>query len=141
MTDTIELESGLRAVWRWKWFILGGALACAAAAAGWTMIGPARYTTSALVSLGRVVGEDIDDPYAVAQTINSPGFASAVRTRASGIAGSVTAEAITGGQGRLERPTHIRVTATAGSRSRCRAAGESWSKWRAKASRLWLLSP
>lgn len=113
MTDTIEFDTGLRAVWRWKWRLVAGALVCSALAAGWTLVGPPRFTTSALVSMGRVMGEEIEDPYAVAQTINSPGFLAAVKARSPNAAGSVNAEALTGGQGRLERPTLIRITAIA----------------------------
>lgn len=125
VTDTIELDAGLRAVWRSKWLLLVGALICAAAAAGWTMLGPTRFTTSALVSMGRVMGEEIEDTYAVAQTINSPGFLAAVKSRTSGGPGSVNAEALTGGQGRLERPTLVRVTATAPTPEQAVATGQA----------------
>lgn len=125
MTDTIELDTSLRAVWRWKWLLLAGALVCAAAAAGWTMVGPPRFTTSALVSMGKVMGEELEDPYAVAQTINSPGFLAAVKTRTGNAAGSVNAEALTGGQGRLERPTLVRITASAPAPDQAVAVGQA----------------
>ncbi len=125
MTDTIELDSSLRAVWRSKWLLLAGAVVCAAAAAGWTMLGPPRYTTSALVSMGKVMGEEIEDPYAVAQTINSPGFLAAVKARTGNAGGSVNAEALTGGQGRLERPTLLRITATAPTADQATVVGQA----------------
>ena len=125
MTDTIELDSSLRAVWRSKWLLLAGALVCAAAAAGWTMLGPPRFTTSALVSMGRVMGEELEDPYAVAQTINSPGFMASVKARTGNAPGTVIAEALTGGQGRLERPTLVRITASAPSADQAVTVGQA----------------
>lgn len=125
MNDTIEFDAGLGAVWRWKWLLITGALACAALAAGWTLLGPPRFTTSALVSTGRVMGEELEDPYAVAQTINSPGFLGAVRARTPNTPGSLSAEALTGGQGRLERPTLVRITASAPTAEHAGAIGQA----------------
>ena len=126
MSATIELEDSLRAVWRWKWLVLAGAVLAAAIAAGVAVSAPPRYTTTALVEIGRVMGEQIEDPFAAAQTINSQGFQSAMRARAGGApAGTVQAEALTGGQGRLEHPTLVRVTATAPSAEQAVAAGRA----------------
>jgi hypothetical protein len=121
VTETISLDPSLHALWRRKWLVLAGALVCAAIAAGVTMATPARYQTSALVEVGRVMGEQLEDPYAVAQTINSAGFRAATREQA----GNVTAEALTGGQGRLERPTLVRVTASGARAEQAVAAGQA----------------
>ena len=126
MTDTIELDTSLRAVWRRKWLILAGAIVAAAIAAGVSAAAPPRYTTTALVEVGRVMGDELEDAFAVAQTINSPGFQAAMRARADApVAGSVHAEALTGGQGRLEHPTLVRVTATGPSAEAAVAAGQA----------------
>jgi subunit length determinant Wzz-like protein len=112
VSETIELDLSLRALWRWKWLVLVGAIAAAAIAAGIMAAAAPRYTTTALVEVGRVMGEELEDAFAVAQTINSQGFQEAVR-KGGRFSGSVSAEALTGGQGRLEHPTLVRVTVTA----------------------------
>ena len=121
MTETISLDPSLHALWRRKWLVLVGAIVCSAVAAGITMATTARYQTTALVEVGRVMGEQLEDPYAVAQTINSAGFRAAMREKA----GNVAAEALTGGQGRLERPTLVRVTASGISADQAVAVGQA----------------
>jgi hypothetical protein len=109
-----ELDASLRALWRWKWVLLLASAVIAAIAAGTTLLPPPSYTTQGLVEVGKVMGEPIDDVYAVAETIRSPGFKAALRERAGGaLPGSVTAEAMTGGQGRLEHPILVRVVGSA----------------------------
>lgn len=125
MTDRIELDASIAAVLRRKWLILGGGVVCAALAAGYTLLGPPRYTTTALVEVGRVMGAELEDAFAIAQTVNSPGFQAAARARAGSLAGAVTAEALTGGQGRLEHPTLVRITATADAPGTAVAAGNA----------------
>lgn len=126
MTETITLDPSLHALWRWKWLVLAGAILCSAVAAGVTYATPDRYTTTALVEVGRVMGEQLEDPFAVAQTLNSPGFQAAMRARARGsLPGSVSAEALTGGQGRLEHPTLVRLTATAAAPDLAVTAGQT----------------
>jgi hypothetical protein len=112
VSEAIELDLSLRALWRWKWLVLAGAIAAAAVAAGVAAAAAPRYTTTALVEVGRVMGEELEDAFAVAQSVYSQGFPQAVGARVS-LPGSVSAEALTGGQGRLEHPTLVRVTATA----------------------------
>jgi hypothetical protein len=123
VTETITLDPSFEALWRRKWLVLGGALVCAAVVAAATLVPPARYTTSALVEVGRVMGEQLEVPFSVSQTVYSPGFRGAVRAKSSG--GSVTAEALTGGQGRLEHPTLVRLAATGGSPEAAVAAGQA----------------
>ena len=126
MTETIELDTSLRAVWRWKWLVLAGAVVAAAIVAGLSASTPPRYTTTALVEVGRVMGEELEDAFAVAQTINSSGFQTAMRARAGGpVPGSIQAEALTGGQGRLEHPTLVRVTASAPSAEAAVGVGQA----------------
>jgi len=108
----VEIDLGLRELWRRKWLVIGGALVAAAVAAGAASLAAPRVSTSTLVRVGRVMGDELDDAFAVAQTVNSPGFQAAARQRAGGVSGTVTAEALTGGQGRLEHPTLVRITAT-----------------------------
>jgi hypothetical protein len=126
VNETIELDTSLRAVWRWKWLVLAGAVVAAAIVAGLSASATPRYTTTALVGVGRVMGEELEDAFAVAQTINSPGFQAAMRARAGGpVPGTVQAEALTGGQGRLEHPTLVRITASAPSAEAAVAAGQA----------------
>lgn len=126
MSETVELDVSLRALWRWKWLVLIGAIVAAAAAAGIAASSSPRYTSTALVEVGRVMGEELEDAFAVAQTINSQGFQAKMRERASApLPGNVTADALTGGQGRLEHPTLVRVTATSSSPDAAVAIGQA----------------
>jgi hypothetical protein len=113
VSEIVELDASLAALWRRKWLVLAGAVLAAAVAGGVAAASAPRYTTTALVEVGRVMGDELEDAFAVAQTINSAGFQDAMRKRAGGpLPGSVSAEALTGGQGRLEHPTLVRLTAT-----------------------------
>lgn len=125
MSETVELDLSLRELWRRKWLVLAGALLAAAVAAGLAAAAAPRYTTTTLVEVGRVMGDELEDAFAVAQTINSPAFQAAARGRANGAGGSVQAEALTGGQGRLEHPTLVRVTATAATADAAAAIGKA----------------
>ena len=127
MNDAIELDSSLRALWRWKWLVLIGAAVAAAIAAGISLAKPERYETSTLVEVGRVMDRELEDAYAVAATINSPGFQSAAQARAGGApaAGRVSAEAVTGGQGRAEHPVLVRIHAWGATPQEAVAAGQA----------------
>jgi uncharacterized protein involved in exopolysaccharide biosynthesis len=126
VSEIVELDLSLRALWRWKWLVLAGAVIAAAVAAGVTSFSPPRYTTTALVEIGRVMGDELEDAFAVAQTVNSTGFQASMRQHAgSALPGTVSAEALTGGQGRLEHPTLVRVTATASTADGAVALGKA----------------
>jgi hypothetical protein len=125
VSEISELDTSVAALARWKWFILAGAVVCSALSGGYTLLGPPRYSTSTLVEVGRVMGAELEDAFAVAQTVNSPGFQAAARARSGSAPGLVTAEALTGGQGRLEHPTLVRITATASTPSDAVAAGNA----------------
>jgi hypothetical protein len=123
VNETIELDASLRELWRRKWIVLLGALVVAAIAAGASLVNPVRYQTEALVQIGRVMGEEIEDAYAVAETIESPGFRAAVAARSKG-RGRVSAKAVTGGQGRTEHPVLVRVVASGATPEAAVAAGQ-----------------
>jgi len=126
VTEAIELDPGIEAVWRRRWLLFVAALVCGALAAGYTLLSRPVYTTSTLVEVGRVMGDELEDAYAVAQMVNSPAFQQAAASRRSGSAnGVVTAEALTGGQGRLEHPTLVRITASADSPGSAVDAGQA----------------
>jgi hypothetical protein len=127
VNDTVELDASLRALWRRKWLVLAGAVLAAAVAAGVSLARPARYETSTLVEVGRVIGEELEDAYAVAETVNSVGFQSAAQARAAEtpVAGRISASAVTGGQGRAEHPVLVRVGAWGSSPQAAMIAGQA----------------
>jgi hypothetical protein len=114
--ENISLDRYFAAVWRAKWLII---IAVAGAAALTAYLGyrqPALYTASALVEVGRVWKEPLQDIYATAEVINSPGFMQRLAERSGIRAGqlrrSVRAEPITAGPPRARYPILIRITAT-----------------------------
>jgi hypothetical protein len=126
VSETVELDASLRELWRRKWLVLLGAAAVAAVTAVASMLTPVRYQTTALVQVGRVMGEDVENPYAVAETIKSPGFQAAAHARSNvPMQGRVSADALTGGQGRGEHPVLVRVTASGGTPEAAVAAGQA----------------
>jgi hypothetical protein len=126
VSETIELDASLRELWRRKWLVLLGALAVAAVTAGISLSAPTRYQTSALVQIGRVMGDDLENAYAVAETIKSEGFQAAATARSEApVRGRVSAEALTGGQGRTEHPILVRISAWGPTPQAAVAAGES----------------
>lgn len=126
MNDTLELEASLKALRRWKWLVLLVALGAGLATAAVQMAAAPRYSTSTLIRVGRVMDKEIDDVYAVAEMMDGPGFRAAMRERAGGpLTGSIDATALTGGQGRLEHPIMIRLTATAPTAQEAVAVGQA----------------
>lgn len=117
MTESeISLDRYFRSVWRAKWIILL-LVACAAAISGFiTFRKPALHTASALLQVGRVWSQPLEDPYVTSEIANSPGFinelAASLRTSAAYLRRSVRAETVTAGPPRNVYPILVRIMAT-----------------------------
>jgi capsular polysaccharide biosynthesis protein len=117
--ETISLDRYFAAVWRAKWLIF---LAVAGAAAITAFLGfrqPTLYTASALLEVGRVWKEPLEDTYTTTEIINSAGFTHRLAEKAGLRPGqlrrSVRAETVTAGPRRTRYPILVRITATTGS--------------------------
>ena len=72
--ETISLDRYFAAVWRAKWLII---IAVAGAAALTAFLGfrqPTLYTATALLEVGRVWKEPLEDTYATTEIVKSAGF-------------------------------------------------------------------
>jgi hypothetical protein len=71
------------------------------------------------------MGEELEDAYAVAETVKSAGFQAAAHTRSNApVRGHVSADALTGGQGRTEHPILVKISAWGGTPQAAVAAGQ-----------------
>jgi len=114
--ETISLDRYFAAVWRAKWLIF---LAVAGATAITAFLGfrqPTLYTASALIEVGRVWKEPLEDTYTTTEVINSAGFthrlAEKIGLRPGQLRRSVRAETVTAGPRRTRYPILVRITAT-----------------------------
>ncbi len=120
MNDTaqeeIRLDHLFAAIWRGKWIIIIGTLVAAAVAAYLGFRQPTLYTASALLEVGRVWKEPLEDIYTTTETINSDGFIQKLATKIGVKPGqlkrSARAEAVMAGPRRSRYPILVRVTAT-----------------------------
>jgi hypothetical protein len=112
--ETVRLDNYFAAVWRAKWLILLVALA-AAAATYYLRNQPAIHPATAILEVGRVWKEPLDDTYIVEQTVNSPGFrhelAQKIGVRPRQLQ-NVKADTITAGPNRTRYPILLRITAS-----------------------------
>jgi hypothetical protein len=114
--DQLRLDAYLVAVWRAKWLILTATIAAAAVAAVGGLRQPTLHTSSALVEVGRVWKEPLEDPYATREVANSAvvlGEAAArISARPGDLKRAVRAEAVEVGPRRERYPILVRITAT-----------------------------
>ncbi len=112
----IRLDRYVAAVWRAKWFILLAVIAAAAILAFIGLRQPTLYTASALIEVGRVWKEPLEDSYTTAELANGAGFLSEIAKKLEVNAGrlkrSVQAITETGGPRRSQYPILVRITAT-----------------------------
>jgi hypothetical protein len=120
MNDTaqeeIRLDKMFQAIWRGRWIIIIGTLLAAALTAYLGFSKPTIHTASALIEVGRVWKEPLEDIYATAETANSDGFIQRLSTKIgvkpNQLKRSVRAEAVMAGPRRARYPILVRVTAT-----------------------------
>src|SRR5687767_9844267 len=120
MNDTaqeeIRLDGVFRAVWRGRWIIIIGTLLAAGVTAYLGFRQPTLHTASALIEVGRVWKEPLEDIYATTETANSDGFIQKLSTKVgvkpNQLKRSVRAETVMAGPRRSSYPILVRVTAT-----------------------------
>lgn len=114
--ENISLDRYVAAVWRVKWFIIIAVVGAAAVTAFLALRQPTLYTASALIEVGRVWKEPLEDTYTTTEIVNSPGFlhrlADKTGIRAGQLRRSIRAETVTAGPRRSSYPILLRVTAT-----------------------------
>jgi len=120
MNDTaneeIRLDRLFAAIWRGRWVIIIGSLLAAGVTAYLGFSQPTLHTASALIEIGRVWKEPLEDIYATAETANSDGFIQKLSTKIgvkpNQLKRSVRAETVMAGPRRSRYPILVRVTAT-----------------------------
>jgi hypothetical protein len=114
--EQISLDRYLRTVWRAKWFILIVTLATAGTILYLGLRQPTLYTAEALVEVGRVWKEPLEDIYTTAETANNGGFLNALAqktgVRPAHLKRSIRADTVRAGPRRAQYPILVRITAT-----------------------------
>lgn len=116
MSQQILLNPYLLAIWRAKWIILAVTALAALLA---TLIGIRQaelYTATALLEVGKVWKEPLEDPYLTVEIINSDGFihqlAEKVGAKPSELKRRLRAEAVVGGAPRSAYAVLVKITAS-----------------------------
>jgi hypothetical protein len=114
--EELNLDVYARAIWRAKWVILIVAIASGAVAAYWTYRQPVQHKAVALIRIGRVWKEPLED-YVVAEKVaGSQGFlreaAASAGLTPRQLRRSVRVETLQGGSRRNRYPVLLQVTAT-----------------------------
>jgi hypothetical protein len=114
--EEIHLDKYLAAVWRAKWLIILGILAAAGIAYMLASRQPDLHKATALLKIGRVWKEPLEDPYITETLINSAGFhkelAKKINVNPRQLKRSVRAETIIAGPRRSRYPILVSITAT-----------------------------
>ena len=114
--DEIRLDRYVRAVWRAKWLIILGTLLAALATAYLASRQPTLHKATALIKVGRVWKEPLEDIYITERIINSPSFlrslAQKLGVKGGHLKQSIRAETIIAGPRKSRYPILVSVTAT-----------------------------
>ena len=114
--EEISLDRYFAAVWRAKWFILLLMIVAAGLAALLGLRQPTLHTATALIEVGRVWKEPLEDPYVTTEIANSQGFnhelAAKTGVRPNQLKSGVRAETVTAGPQRSRYPILVRITAS-----------------------------
>src|ERR1044072_2992131 len=115
--EEIRLDRYIQAVWRAKWFVILAVILAAGITAYLASRQPTLHKATALIKIGRVWKEPLEDPYITEKIINSPGFlkelAQKMGLSASRLKRSVKAETVIAGPRRSRYPLLVSVTAMA----------------------------
>ncbi|HEY6330996.1 MAG TPA: Wzz/FepE/Etk N-terminal domain-containing protein [Blastocatellia bacterium] len=121
MPEEIPLNQYIGHIWRAKWLILLAAIAAGGAVGAYQYRRPAVFTSQALLQVGRVWKEPLEDPYLTAELINSPSFLRELAPKLGAKSGvvkrSIHAATISAGPQRASYPILVSITATADSAS------------------------
>jgi LPS O-antigen subunit length determinant protein (WzzB/FepE family) len=117
MSDEVNLDKYFSAIWRAKWLILIVVVACAAIATYLARRQPTTYTAEAIVEVGRVWKEPLEDTYITEQVVKSAGFmhelAAKIGVKAKQLRNRVQSEAIIVGPRVSRYPILLKITASA----------------------------
>ena len=114
--EQLSLDRYFSAIWRAKWFIL--LLTISAAGVAWFIAHrePATHTAAALLEVGRVWKEPIEDPYVTKEIVNGATFlrdlAERIGAKPHLLKRSVRAEVVEGGARREKYPIFLSIKAT-----------------------------
>jgi hypothetical protein len=114
--EQLSLDRYFVAIWRAKWLIL--LLIISAAGVAWFMARrePATHTAAAVLEVGRVWKEPIEDPYVTKEMVNGTTFlrelAESIGVKANLLKRSVRAEVVEGGARREKYPIFLSIKAT-----------------------------
>ncbi|HEX8185038.1 MAG TPA: Wzz/FepE/Etk N-terminal domain-containing protein [Blastocatellia bacterium] len=114
--EEIRLDKYLAAIWRAKWLIIAGVLLAAGVAYLLASRQPTIYKATALLKIGRVWKEPLEDPYVTETIVNSAGFhkelAKKINVNPRQLKRNVHAETIIAGPRRSRYPILVSITAT-----------------------------
>ena len=116
LDEQLSLDRYFAAIWRAKWLII--LLTISAAAVAWFIARrePATHTAVALLEVGRVWKEPIEDPYVTKELINGATFlrdlADKTGVKPHHLKRSVRAEMVEGGARREKYPIFVGIKAT-----------------------------
>ena len=115
--EEIRLDHYILAVWRAKWFIILGVILAAGITAYLASRQPTLHKAIALIKIGRVWKEPLEDPYITERIINNSGFlkelAQKIGVSPSKLKRGVKAEVDIAGPRKTRYPILVSVTATA----------------------------
>jgi LPS O-antigen subunit length determinant protein (WzzB/FepE family) len=121
MSDEVNLDKYFSAIWRAKWLILFVVIAAAAIAAYLAPKQSVLYTADAIIEVGRVWKEPLEDTYVTEQVLKSTGFmhdlAAKIGVKPKQLKNNVQSEAIIVGPRVSRYPILLKVTASAESES------------------------
>jgi ElaB/YqjD/DUF883 family membrane-anchored ribosome-binding protein len=115
--EQLSLDRYFAAVWRAKWFIAAVTIVAAGLAAWLGFRQPTLHDAAALVEVGRVWKEPLEDTYTTTEIVNSPGFkhqlAAKIGVKPTVLIRGIKAETIRAGPRRAQYPILVRILATA----------------------------
>jgi hypothetical protein len=121
MSDEVSLDKYFSALWRAKWLIILVVIAVTAIAAYMAKQQPTLYTADAIVEVGRVWKEPLEDTYITEQVVKSAGFlhelAPKIGVRPRQLRNSILSEAIIVGPKVSRYPILLKISASAESES------------------------
>jgi hypothetical protein len=115
--DEIKFDRHFMAVWRAKWLII--LVVLLASAVTWWVVRtePASHGATAVIRIGRVWKEPLEDPYITEKAVNSAGFFQELAARIGGNASHlkrrIRAEVLIGGARRDRYPVLLSIASTA----------------------------
>ena len=115
--EEIRFDRHFIAVWRAKWLIIIVVLLASFAAWWLAHRQPTLLAATALVKIGRVSKEPLEDPYITEATVNSPGFFQELAAKIGGnpshLKRRIRTEVVIGGTHKVRYPILLSIASTA----------------------------